>query len=152
MTVYRRVGVRAVWNQIHTKCRILERFQTEARVESGTLSKSLSSINTPIIEKRRARWLLRIWSVTSPSPKNDDLVVPEDLAVLSASAERELGAFMKAVTDTFGSKEGRLAGEDWLQVLDSKEELPGTSADDWRSITIAAAFRLATRLNAASVR
>ena len=86
------------------------------------------------------------------SDENADMVVPEDLAVLVASAGRELGAFMKAVTDSFGPKEGRLAAEDWLQVLDSREELPGTSADDWRSITIAAASRLATRLNAASVR
>ncbi len=88
----------------------------------------------------------------SAVPDKADMVVPEDLAVLLASAERELGAFMKAVTDSFGPKERRLAAEDWLQVLDSREELPGTSADVWRSITIAAASRLATRLNAASVR
>ena len=88
----------------------------------------------------------------STVPENAEMVLPADLAVLLASAERELGAFMRAVTDSFGPKEGRLAAEDWLQVLDSREELPGTSADDWRSITIAAASRLATRLNAASVR
>ena len=88
----------------------------------------------------------------SAVPEKADMVVPEDLAVLLASAERELRAFMKAVTDSFGPKEGRLAAEDWLQVVDSREELPGTSPDDWRSITIAAASRLATRLNAASVR
>jgi hypothetical protein len=85
-------------------------------------------------------------------PENGEMVVPADLAVLLASAERELGAFIKAVTDSFGPKEGRLAAEDWLEVLDSREELPGLSADDWRSITIAAASLLATRLNAASVR
>jgi len=88
----------------------------------------------------------------SAVPENSATVAPADLAVLIASAERELGAFMKAVTDSFGPKEGRLAAEDWLELLDSREELAGPSADDWRSITIAAASRLATRLNAASVR
>ena len=85
-------------------------------------------------------------------PENSEVVMPADLAVLLSSAERELGAFMNAVTDSFGPEEGRLAAEDWLEVLDSREEFPGTSADDWRSITIAAASRLAMRLNAASVR
>ena len=84
----------------------------------------------------------------STVPENAKMVLPADLAVLLASAERELGAFMRAVTDSFGPKEGRLSAEDWLEVLDSREELPGLSADDWRSITIAAASRFATRLNA----
>ncbi len=88
----------------------------------------------------------------STVPENAEMVLPADLAVLLASDERELGAFMRAVTDSFGPKEGQLSAEDWLEVLDSREELPGLSADDKRSITIAAASRLATRLNAASVR
>jgi hypothetical protein len=56
---------------------------------------------------------------------------------------------MKAVTDSFGLTEARLAAEDWLEELDSRQELPGLSAYDWRSLTIVAASRLATRLNAA---
>src|SRR5215813_5618493 len=88
---------------------------------------------------------------SSAAPDNLEMVAPADLAVLRASAERALRAFMKAVTDSFGPKEGRLAAEDWLEELESRQELPGASADDWRSITIAAASRLATRLSAASV-
>ena len=76
---------------------------------------------------------------------------PADLDVLLASAERELDAFMKALTNSFGPKEGRLVADDWLQVLESREELPGTTVDYWRSITIAAASRLAKRVSAASV-
>jgi hypothetical protein len=78
------------------------------------------------------------------------MVAPTNSAVLMASAERELGAFMKAVTDSFGPKEARLAAEDWLEELDSRQELAGVTAYDWRSLTIAAASRLATRLKAAS--
>jgi len=88
----------------------------------------------------------------SAVPENAETAAPADLAVLITSAERELGVFMRAVTDSLGPKEGRLSAEDWLEELDSREELPGLSADDWRSITIAAASRLATRLNAAPVR
>jgi len=87
----------------------------------------------------------------SAAPENAAMVAPADLAVLLASAEREVGAFMKAVTDSFGPKEGRFAAEDWLEELESRQELPGASADDWRSITIAAASRLAKRFSAASV-
>ena len=57
---------------------------------------------------------------------------------------------MKAVTDSFGPNEARLAVEDWLEVLDSRQDLAGLRADDWRSISVAAASRLAARLNAAS--
>ena len=84
-------------------------------------------------------------------PETGEVLAPADLAALVASAERELGAFMKAVTDTFGPKEGRLAAEDWLEELESTLEHRGVSADDWRSITIAAASRLAKRVSAASV-
>lgn len=69
---------------------------------------------------------------------------------LMASARRELGAFMKAVADSFGQQEARLAAEDWMEELDTREMPPGLTERDWRSITIAAASRLARRLNAAS--
>ena len=84
-------------------------------------------------------------------PGAGEVLAPADLAALVASAERDLGAFMKAVTDSFGPKEGRLAAEDWVEELESTLEHRGVSSDDWRSITIAAASRLAKRLSAASV-
>ena|SRR6185312_11418926 len=94
--------------------------------------------------------LIRSGANFPAAPYNVEMVAPMDSAVLIASAERELGAFMKAMTDSFGPNEARHAAEDWLEELDSRQELPGLSAYDWRSLTIAAASRLATRLNAAS--
>lgn len=85
--------------------------------------------------------------VDTPYPKS---ARESPLPHLMASAERELGAFIKAVTDCFGPEQARLAAEDWLEEFDSKETLPGLGGYDWRSITIAAASRLATRVNAAS--
>ena len=42
-----------------------------------------------------------------------------NLADLKVSAEREIGAFIQVVTDSFGLDEARLAAEDWLQELES---------------------------------
>jgi len=71
-----------------------------------------------------------------------------DFENLSALAALELGAFMTAVSDLFGPDEGRLAAEEWLQELESSNVLSVSTPAAWRSITIAAAARLAVRLNA----
>ena len=67
-------------------------------------------------------------------------------AKLMTMAERELGAFIRAVTELFGSEQARLAAEDWLDELVLMETLPGLTSRDWRSITIAASARLANRV------
>jgi len=69
---------------------------------------------------------------------------------LMTMAEHELGAFISAVTELFGSEQARLAAEDWLDGLVLKETLPGLTSRGWRSITIAASARLANRVNASS--
>jgi hypothetical protein len=71
-------------------------------------------------------------------------------ANLMTMAERELGAFISAVTGLFGSEQARLAAEDWLDELVLVEALLGLTSRDWRSITIAASARLANRVNASS--
>jgi hypothetical protein len=71
-------------------------------------------------------------------------------AELMTMAERELGAFISAVTELFGSEQAKLAAEDWLDEFVSMEALPGLPSRDWRSITIAASARLAYRVNASS--
>ena len=71
-------------------------------------------------------------------------------AKLMTMAERELGAFISAVTELFSSEQARLAAEDWLDELVLMEALPGLTSRDWRLITIAASARLANRLNASS--
>ena len=69
-----------------------------------------------------------------------------DFADLMARAERELGAFVRSVTDLFGIEEARLAADDWIQELESVEVPQGPSSSDWRSITISAASLLAKRV------
>jgi hypothetical protein len=67
-------------------------------------------------------------------------------AKLMTMAERELGSFISAVTELFGSKQARLAVEDWLDELELMETLSGLNVRNWRSITIAASARLAYRV------
>jgi hypothetical protein len=71
-------------------------------------------------------------------------------AKLMTMAECELAAFISAVTELFGSGQVRLAAEDWLDELALMKTLPGLTERDWRSLTIAAAARLAVRVNASS--
>src|SRR4051794_17165415 len=65
---------------------------------------------------------------------------------LMAMAQRELGTFLRAVTELFDSEQARLSAEDWLDELESVDSLPGLACDEWRRITIAAGARLASRL------
>jgi len=67
-------------------------------------------------------------------------------AKLMTMAERELGSFISAVTELFGSEQARLAVEDWLDELELMETLSGLNVRNWRSITIAASARLANRV------
>jgi hypothetical protein len=70
-------------------------------------------------------------------------------AYLMALAERELGAFIGAVTEVFGPEQARIAAEDWVDELESMDALPGPATRDWGSVTVAASARLARRLSAA---
>ena len=72
------------------------------------------------------------------SPANADLII---------IAERELGAFIRAVTELFGPEQARLAAEDWVDELELMDALPGPTRRDWGSVTVAAAAQLARRLN-----
>jgi DMSO/TMAO reductase YedYZ molybdopterin-dependent catalytic subunit len=74
----------------------------------------------------------------SHSPADADLIV---------IAERELGAFISAVTELFGPEQARLAAEDWVDELELMDALTGPTRRDWGSITVAASARLASRLN-----
>jgi hypothetical protein len=75
----------------------------------------------------------------SKSPADVDLMV---------IAERELGAFIRAVTELFGPEPARLAADAWVDELELMDVLPGPSRRDWGSITVAASAQLARRLNA----
>jgi hypothetical protein len=74
----------------------------------------------------------------SPSPADAELIV---------IAERELGAFIGAVTELFGPEQARLAAEHWVDEVELMDALPGPARRDWGSVTVAASARLAMRLN-----
>jgi hypothetical protein len=65
---------------------------------------------------------------------------------LMMMAERELSAFFTTVTELFGSEQAEASVEDWLDGLMACGDLP-TSTRQWRTLTIAAAARLASRAN-----
>jgi hypothetical protein len=65
-------------------------------------------------------------------------------------AERELSAFVRAVTELFGAEQARLSTEDWLDELELKDVLPRATSRDWRAVTVAASARLANRGTSAS--
>jgi len=48
-------------------------------------------------------------------------------ADLMTTAERELGAFIGAVTELYGSEQARLSAEDWLNELALMDDLPGSA-------------------------
>jgi hypothetical protein len=62
-------------------------------------------------------------------------------------AERELGAFIRAVTELFGPEQARLATEDWVEQVELMDELPGPIRREWGSVTVAASVQLARRVN-----
>lgn len=71
-------------------------------------------------------------------------------ADLTTMAERELSAFIRAVTELFGSEQAELSAEDWLHELNESDGLPA-SIRDWRRITAKVSARLARRVQAASL-
>lgn len=60
-------------------------------------------------------------------------------------AERELSAFIRAVTELFGPKQARLSTEDWLDESEFMEWPPPGGSQDWRAVTVAASARLPKR-------
>ncbi len=65
-------------------------------------------------------------------------------------AERELSAFITAVTELFGSEQAQLSAEEWLQELTETYGLPA-STHEWRLISAKVSTRLASRLSASSL-
>jgi hypothetical protein len=65
-------------------------------------------------------------------------------------AERELSAFIRAVSQLFGPEEARLSAEDWLDESELMDSPPRSTSRDWRAVTVAASARLANRLTVAS--
>jgi hypothetical protein len=64
-------------------------------------------------------------------------------------AERELSAFIRAVTELFGQEQAGLSAEDWLDESVLMDSQPRSTSRDWRAVTIATSAQLANRLTVA---
>jgi hypothetical protein len=71
---------------------------------------------------------------------------------LMTMAERELAAFVGAVTGLFGSEHAKASSEDWLHELMAINinDLP-VSTRQWRLLSVKVSARLASRVNASSI-
>lgn len=83
--------------------------------------------------------------MTALSPHQTDTNYNAGCASAAKMAERELSAFFGAVTKLFGPDEAHLSAEDWLEEMHQAQPLPG-SFREWRTITVKAATRLASRV------
>src|SRR5215475_916604 len=65
-------------------------------------------------------------------------------AQLLSTAQRELAAFFRAVTEMFGSEQAELSAEEWLHEVEASRTLPA-STREWRGISAKVITRLADR-------
>jgi len=63
------------------------------------------------------------------------------------TAERELAAFLGAVTELYGPDQALLSCQDWLDESALMDSPPLYIGRNWRAVTIAASARLAGRLD-----
>jgi hypothetical protein len=69
---------------------------------------------------------------------------------LARNSERELGAFISAVTELYGAEQARLSVIDWLDQFESINDVSGSTIHDWRLVTVRAAVCLVNRLRVKS--
>ena len=79
---------------------------------------------------------------SSKSQKNDDRVCGDLLTM----AERELAAFVTAVTRLYGPDQAEVSAEDWLKELMAIDYLPA-STREWRRLSVKASARIAAELH-----
>ncbi len=70
-------------------------------------------------------------------------VFPDDCCRLIKSAEKELGAFLGAVTTLYGEIVAMGAAECWVALVGSSDIATVNGVPNWRHITILASSRLA---------
>ena len=70
----------------------------------------------------------------------------ERVAEFMTTAERELVAFHEAVCRRYGSKEARMAAQDWIEELETMDWPADWALPNWCHVTIAAADCLAFRI------
>jgi hypothetical protein len=67
-------------------------------------------------------------------------------AELVTAAERELRAFVCAVTQLYGAEQSKLSAIDWLDEFESINNIQESASYDLRLVTVRAAVRLVDRL------
>ncbi len=82
-------------------------------------------------------------TLTHPTQATQSRITPN----LLKSAERELAAFLRAVNDTFGSRQAQIALEDWMELVEDIEWREDGTVPQWRQVTIQASCRLAGRIS-----
>jgi hypothetical protein len=70
----------------------------------------------------------------------------ELIAEFMRTAEGELAAFYEAVFRRYGSKEARMAAQDWIEELETIDWPVDGTLPHWRHVTIFAADCLASRI------
>jgi len=84
------------------------------------------------------------------NPMNSDVLFENSIyADQMQLAERELAAFLGAVTELFGPEQAGLSADDWLDESELIGSPPRSTSRDWRAVTVAASARLANRLSLA---
>lgn len=66
----------------------------------------------------------------------DEPRTSKDLNYLFALAEKELGAFVHAVDQLFGSEQARRSALDWIHEIEVMNWPAGTAIPNWRQVTI----------------
>ena len=69
------------------------------------------------------------------------------LAQMTSTAERELGAFMLAVSQTKGPERVKEAGDLWLQMLEEADGIADNPQQVFRQTTIRALAELSAEMN-----
>ena len=84
---------------------------------------------------------MRTNAMREPDPFSDSIYHEQ-----THLAERELSSFIAAVKASYGPEQAKLSAEDWLEESELIDSPPRPEARNWRAVTIAAAARLADRV------
>ena len=68
-----------------------------------------------------------------------------------SAAERELNSFVNAMANVFGSDTSKCLTELWLNELACMECIPGSESFNWRSVSLSASAKLASRVIASQL-
>ena len=78
----------------------------------------------------------------SPDPFSDSIYLEQTYL-----AERELSSFVAAVSKLYGPEQAKLSANDWLDESELIDSPPRSEERNWHAITVAAAARLASRID-----